>query len=141
MTGGVPTTSVGAMPADATTIRAAIDAYTAVFTANDRDGYLGLFADDAWIEDPVGTPRHEGKEAIGVWFADVRTRASSIELRRTGPVRVAAGECAFPMQARIALGDDIFVADIIDLMTFDDDGSITSMRAFWDPAELRPADD
>ena len=67
--------------------------------------------------------------------------ADSIELRLTGPVRVAAGECAFPMQARPTMGGTTLCVDIIDVMTFDDAGKITTMRAFWDPAEMRPAED
>jgi hypothetical protein len=34
-----------------------------------------------------------------------------------------------------------FVVDIIDVMTFNDAGLITTMRAYWDAAEMRPADD
>ena len=89
----------------------------------------------------MGTPRHEGHEAIGTFFELSSAMAESIELRRTGPVRVAAGECAFPMQARPVIGGATLVVDIIDVMTFDDAGKITTMRAFWDPAEMRPADD
>ena len=129
------------MSADAVTIRATVADYCAAFTAGDQDAYLACFADDAWIEDPVGTPRHEGKDAIGAFFTMSRSLADAIELRLTGPVRVAAGECAFPMQARPDLGGTTMVVDIIDVMTFDDTGHITTMRAFWDPAEMRPADD
>jgi len=128
------------MPADPATIRAAVESYCAAFTAGDRDAYLGVFAPDAWIEDPVGSPRHEGRDALGTFFDNARGMADTIELRLTGPVRVAAGECAFPMQARPVLGDTTFVVDIIDVMTFDDDGKVTTMRAFWDPAEMRPAE-
>lgn len=129
------------MTADAATIRAAVDAYCTAFSAGDREGYVGLFAEDAWIEDPVGSPRRDGREGIGGFFDESRSLADSIELRRTGPVRVAAGECAFPMQARPDLGGTTLVVDIIDVMTFDDAGQITTMRAFWDAAEMRPADD
>jgi steroid delta-isomerase len=129
------------MPADAATIRATVDAYCAAFSAGDRAGYVGLFADDGWIEDPVGTPRLTGHDAIGGFFDQSSAMADSIELRRTGPVRAAAGEGAFPMQARPSIGGTTFVVDIIDVMTFDDAGKITTMRAFWDPAEMRPADD
>lgn len=129
------------MTADAPTIRSAVDAYCAAFTTGDRDAYVGLFAEDAWIEDPVGTPRHEGREAIGGFFDQSSALADSIELRRTGPVRVAAGEGAFPMQARPSIGGATYRVDIIDVMTFDDAGKITTMRAFWDPAEMRAADD
>ena len=53
------------MSADAVTIRSVVEAYCAAFTAGDQDAYVGLYAEGAWIEDPVGTPRHEGKDAIG----------------------------------------------------------------------------
>jgi steroid delta-isomerase len=129
------------MTADAATIRSTVDAYCAAFTKGDGDAYVGLFADGAWIEDPVGTPRHEGRDAIAAFFSQMSSMADSIELRLTGPVRVAAGECAFPMQARPTMGGTTMSMDIIDVMTFDDAGKITSMRAFWDPAEMRPADD
>lgn len=129
------------MTADAATIRATVEAYCAAFTRRDRDAYTGLFAEDGWIEDPVGSPRREGREAIGGFFDESSGMADSIELRQTGPVRVAAGEAAFPMQARPEIGGTTFAVDIIDVMTFDDAGRITTMRAFWDPAEMRPAED
>ena len=129
------------MTADADTIRATIDRYTASFAARDRAGLLACFTEEAWIEDPVGTPRREGHAGIGAFFDETSGMADSIELRRTGPVRVVAGEAAFPMQARPVIGGATFCVDIIDVMTFDDDGKITTMRAFWDPAEMRPADD
>jgi steroid delta-isomerase len=129
------------MPADAATIRSTIEAYCAAFTAGDQQVYVDSFADGAWIDDPVGSPRHEGKEAIAGFFTRSQGMADSIELRLTGPVRVAAGEAAFPMQARPSIGGTTYVVDIIDVMTFDDAGKITSMRAFWDPSEMRPAED
>ena len=129
------------MTADVATIRATVDAYCAAFSTGDRAGYVGLFAHDAWIEDPIGSPRLTGLEAIGGFFDQSSSLAESIELRRTGPVRAAVGEGAFPMQARPNIGGTTFVVDIIDVMTFDDAGKITTMRAYWDPAEMRPADD
>jgi steroid delta-isomerase len=129
------------MTADAATIRATVEAYCAAFTAGDGAAYVALFAEDAWLEDPVGSPRIEGHEAIGGFFEQSSSMAESIELRLTGSVRVAAGEAAFPMQARPSIGGTTFGVDIIDVMTFDDAGRITTMRAFWDPAEMRPVDD
>jgi steroid Delta-isomerase len=129
------------MTADAATIRSTVQAYCDAFTKRDRAAYVGLFADDAWIEDPVGTPRREGHDGIGAFFDESSGMADSIELRLTGPVRVAAGECAFPMQARPTMGGAVFCVDIIDVMTFADDGKITTMRAFWDPTEMRAAED
>ena len=129
------------MPADPADIRTTVDAYCAAFSNGDRDAYVALFAPDAWIEDPVGTPRHEGHEAIGGFFEQMSAMADSVELRRTGPVRIAAGEAAWPLQARPSIGGATMSVDIIDVMSFDDTGKITTMRAFWDPAEMRPAED
>jgi steroid delta-isomerase len=129
------------MTADAATIRATVDAYCAALTNGDRDAYVGSFTEDAWIEDPVGTPKHEGREAIGAFFDQATALADSIELRLSGPVRVAGGECAFPMQIRPSVGGTTMCMPCIDVMTFDDDGKITTMRAFWDAAEMAPADD
>jgi steroid Delta-isomerase len=128
------------MTADAATIRATVEGYCAAFTNRDRAAYLDLFADGAWIEDPLGTPRTEGKEALGGFFDNTMNMAEGMELRLTGPIRVAAGEAAFPMQARPSIGGMQLMVDIIDVMTFDDAGKITTMRAFWDPAEMRPAE-
>jgi steroid delta-isomerase len=129
------------MTADAATIRSAVEAYPGAFSRRDREALLQVFAEDAWIEDPVGSPRHEGREALRSFFDQTRSMADTIELRLTGPIRVAAGECAFPMQALPDLGGTRFVMDIIDVMTFDDAGLITTMRAFFDAAEMRPAED
>lgn len=128
------------MTTDPATIRATVDGYCAAFSSRDRDAYLGLFAADAWIEDPVGSPRVEGHEALGGFFDSTMNMAEAMELRLTGPIRVAAGEAAFPMQARPTVGGMQLMVDIIDVMTFDEAGKITTMRAYWDPAEMRPAE-
>ena len=36
------------------------------------------------------------------------------------------------------MNDQKSYIDVIDEFSFDDAGKITSMRAFWSPAELRP---
>jgi steroid delta-isomerase len=128
------------MTADTATIRARVEAYLTAFGGS-RDAFLDNFADDAWIEDPVGTPRLEGREAIGGFYDQTTTMAESISLRPTGPIRIAGGEAAFSFQARPVMGGTTFAIDIIDVMTFTDDGRIATMRAFWDAAEMRPATD
>jgi hypothetical protein len=54
------------------------------------------------------------------------------------PIRVAGGECAMPMLPEIDLGDRQLYIDVIDVMKFDDDCRFVSMRAFWNPVEIRP---
>ncbi len=119
-------------------IRATIDRYTECMSANDKQGWLDLFAPDATVEDPVGTDVRRGVDQISEFWDIVHQLSESILLVRTGPVRVAGAEAAFPMQAVNDLGGTKMAVDIIDVMTFDDDGRITTMRAFWDAAEMHP---
>ena len=49
-------------------IRSTIDAYCSTFTAGDRAGWLDCWADDATMEDPVGTPVKSGKDEIGAFY-------------------------------------------------------------------------
>jgi steroid Delta-isomerase len=119
-------------------IRATIDRYIQCMSAGDRQGWLDLWTPDASIEDPVGTEVRVGHEQLGEFWDFVHQLSESIELVRTGPIRVAGSEAAFPMQAINDLGGTKMAVDIIDVMVFDDEARITAMRAFWDAAELHP---
>jgi steroid delta-isomerase len=130
--------------ADPDAIRTTIDAYVDHMSRGDKEAWLDLFAPTARVEDPVGSPVREGRAAIGEFFDFAQSLADRLTLERSGPVRVVGHEAAWPMQAFSELGGDRFVVDIIDVMAFDDSISegkalITSLRAFWDPAEMRPA--
>ena len=127
--------------ADDSTIHATIDAYIAAFSASDREGYLACFADDATLEDPVGSPRREGREAIGAFWDETHAVPDRIELRPLGLRVVIGSEAAFTLEARPNLGGEDYVLDVVDVLTFDDTGRITSLRAFFDPATMRPAID
>jgi steroid delta-isomerase len=129
--------------ADADQIRALVDAYVTHFSAGDRASWLALWADDATMEDPVGTPVKHGTEEVGAFFDQSMSMADTLRLVLTGPVCIAAGEVAFGMQARPTIGGTELVVDIVDVMQFsdgDDGPRIQTMRAFWDPAAMRPAD-
>jgi len=114
-----------------------VDDYIAHMSAGDKEAWLDLFADGATVEDPVGTPPHVGREAIAAFWDLVRSLSDSLTVDRTGPIRCAGAEAAFPMQAHTDLGGTSMVVDIIDVFTFDDDHKIVGMRAFWDQSDMR----
>jgi steroid delta-isomerase len=126
--------------ADAETIRSTITRYMAAMSATDRDTWLGCFASGATLEDPVGSDVLTGVDAIGGFFDNVHAMADGITMEPTGPVRVADGQAAFPFRIVTGSGDAALAMPVIDIMTFDDDGRITSMRAFWDMADMAPVD-
>ncbi len=124
--------------ADERVIRETIETYLKVFTAGDRDGYVGLFTDDATVEDPVGSPVHHGKDAIGAFFDTSQQLADAIELRSLGITNVCADQAAFAFEIRPTIAGTTYTLPGIDVMTFADDGRITSMRAYFQMEHMRP---
>ena len=116
-------------------IRSAIETYIERMCESDVDGILDLYAEDATAEDPVGGTIQRGREALGKFYAGT---VPHLQVEITGPIRVAGRECAVPLLAELTMNDNKLYVDVIDAFTFDDDGRITSMRAFWNPAEMRP---
>jgi steroid delta-isomerase len=118
-------------------MRQAFERYTSLLSAGDADGVAALFSDDAWIEDPLGAPRHTGRDAILAFYRGAVERAHP-EVRLTGSVRVSTvDEAAAPMQSRSNYGGSPKEIDIIDVFSFDEEGRVTSMRAFWGEGNLR----
>jgi steroid delta-isomerase len=126
---------------DADAIRTTISEYLARFTANDREGWLELWADDATMEDPVGSPLRTGKESIGEFWDHGHQAADSIELRPAEPPIVIGDQAAFTFEVRPTLGGAAFFLPCIDVMTFDEQARITSQRAFVDFSMMGPAPD
>ena len=116
-------------------IRATIESYVEMMCQSDIEGIMALYADDATAEDPVGGDVQQGSEAIKNFYA---MTAPLLQVELTGPICVAGNECAFPLLAQLTMGEDISYLDATDVLTFDDDGKISRMRAYWNPEELRP---
>ena len=121
--------------ADAQQIRKLYDRYPEMVTKGDVDGIVALYADDATIEDPIGSPVHRGIEAIRTFYK----AAVGITMKRVGPVHVAGREAATPLKVLIGPEGKQQVIDIISVMAFREDGNIASMRAFWSADAIRPA--
>ena len=102
-----------------------------------RRGVAALFAADAWIEDPVGSDRKVGRDTLLAFYRGAIERAAP-QVRLSGPVRTAAASvAAAPLQSHSDFGGSPKEIDIIDVFTFDDDGLITSMTAYFGPDNIR----
>lgn len=119
-------------------IRAVIESYAAAHSRSDSEAIGRLFAADATVTDPVDQPSHVGRDAIVEFFAMTHQIGDGLDLRITGPIRAVGNYGAVPLQAVTTVGEDRFVVDIIDVFTFDDDGLITDMKAYWSSADVRP---
>ncbi len=121
---------------DANHIRQIYDRYPDMVSKGDVDGILELYAENATIEDPIGSDLRVGTEAIRAFY---EAAAGTITMKRTGPVRVAGSEAATPFVALLGSEGKQQALDIISVMSFDDAGKITSMRAYWSFDAMRPA--
>ena len=71
--------------------KAALHAYIDGLNARDADAVIALFAPDAVIEDPFGTPPKQGEE-IAAWFRGAVQVEPHLEL--SAPIRGSHGASA-----------------------------------------------
>lgn len=124
---------------EASAVHATIEQYLARFSAGDKAGWLDLFADDATVEDPVGSPVRRGRDEIAAFWDESHGGVDAVELRPVGIAVVCGSEASFAFEVRPTLAGQTYAMHVIDVMTFDDDARVTSQRAFVDFTALRPA--
>lgn len=121
-----------------TMMKAALQAYVDRANAGDADGLIALFAPDAVIEDPIGSPLKTGAD-IPAWFAD--TVAFDTRITPVAPLRGSHAHEAlliFDVEFTPPGGERMRIRSA-DACTFNDAGLITSLRAFWGPDDIEPA--
>lgn len=102
----------------------------------DLDQFAGLYAEDAVLEDPVGTPPLRGRAAIREFLA--RGRAVIAEAKTTvHSVKPCGDECAvhWSVEVRSVQGRTIDY-DGIGIFSFDGAGKLRHVREFYDVAKL-----
>jgi hypothetical protein len=111
--------------------------------AADREGWLGIFADDAVVQDPVGPSfldetgeGHHGHEGIGRFWDEVISK---------NPVRMdivsshaGGNEVANYLTITTTFPDGSSVAgEMVAIYQVDEAGKVVSLRAFWEVDQLR----
>jgi steroid delta-isomerase len=112
-------------------ICAACDEYVALLSKGDTEGIVALYDPNARVEDPLGTPPKYGHDAIREFYAGVA--GVSLTATRLGPVTVVGHEAAFQFRIDVPIGEDTMSMVATDLMSFDESGKVTAMRAYADP--------
>jgi steroid delta-isomerase len=113
---------------------AVVHSYIEAFDRCDGEALAALYADDATVEDPVGSKPLVGRTAIREFYHQMA--ANKAKLTLVGPVRTAANCAAFPFECRFVFKGDYCKFDIIDVFRFDDAGKIKSMQAFFGPNNI-----
>lgn len=121
------------MAASRERVREVVDRYVELVASGSADEIVALYAEGAVVEDPVGSEPRVGHAAIREFYStldglDQRTRLLA--------VRIAGGEAAFHFEVVTLADGATYTLAPVDVMAFDDDGRITSMRAYWSEEDL-----
>ncbi|MFI6754124.1 nuclear transport factor 2 family protein [Rhodococcus coprophilus] len=109
-------------------IRTTVTEYLRRIEASSAAGIADLYTDTATVADPVGSDVRKGREEILPLYAALESSRNKTELLT---LKIAGNEAAFHFRVTSEVAGTEYVFEPIDVMTFDDDGRITSMRAFW----------
>ena len=105
--------------------------YLACHARNDRAGVMALFAADAVVEDPVGSPVHEGFEAIEAFYARTHERNGTMRIERVGALLVGGDELTAHVRAVLDAPGAPPAMDVIYVIRVDAEGQILSLRAWY----------
>lgn len=107
-----------------------VEKYVEAFANSDMNIIRDMFADNATVEDPVGSPIHEGMEAICAFYDGALKSGARLSL--TGKPCCAGNAVAFSFQVSMPG----MLIDIIDVFEFDEHGKVISMKAYWGPESV-----
>ena len=114
------------------TIQETVSNYFAAIRAIDADAFVAVFAADGVSHDPVGAPPFSGHEGLRKFFGGIQATFAELNMQETA-VYINKNEAAVHWQAE-GVGKNGNSASFsgINLFTVNDDGQITSLRAYWD---------
>ena len=121
------------MAASRERVREVVERYVELVASGSADNIVALYAEDAVVEDPVGSEPRVGHAAIREFYStldglDRRTRLLA--------VRIAGVEAAFHFEVATMADGVTYTLAPVDVMAFDDDGRITGMRAYWGEEDM-----
>ncbi len=116
-------------------IAAAVDAYVELVASGTGEQIADLFAAGGTVEDPIGTPVRTTRDEIVEFYnviANMDTRTTVLNWKK-----VAGDTAVFEFVLTTGTAGMNFEITPIDIMVFDTEGKITSMRAVWQPSDLK----
>lgn len=116
-------------------MKSTLQAYIDAYNRNDLQAVIALYHEDATVEDPYGTPPRQGKEVINDFYREAMANGATLQL--CAPIRASHGDAAaMAFDAVVQLPQGEARVRVIDVMTFDGAGLITSMRAYFGPGDI-----
>ncbi|MEZ0342984.1 nuclear transport factor 2 family protein [Mycobacterium sp. pV006] len=108
-----------------------VQRYLDTVATGTADDVAALYAEDATLEDPVGGGEvHIGRQAIAGFYKTIEGAEIKAELLH---FRAGGHEAAFLFA--LTVGGAMRI-EPIETMTFNADGQITAMKAYWGPQNV-----
>ena len=119
------------MSLDAQALENLVKRYLDTVAVSSAADIAALYTEDATVEDPVGGGEvHIGRQAIAGFYKNVEAATVKTELLS---FRAGGHEAAFVFAIEVAGAMRI---EPIEVMSFDGNGQITAMKAYWSPADV-----
>jgi steroid delta-isomerase len=119
-------------------VRAVLHDYVKAWATKDKALLLSLFAEDAILEDPVGTPPFRGHAGIGKFWDFALSDKSRQIMPRLEEIRACGnqGILRFTMEVRLPEENKGLNLSIIEHMELNAAGKLKHVRAFWDETSV-----
>ena len=115
-----------------TTVKQLAETSLRLTKERDRDGWLALFAPDAFLEDPVGGGRHEGVDAIRAFHDSTISTVESFDYEIERSYQCGNEVAVVARFAIVAAGVQLDM-DVVNVYAGAADGEhLQSLRSWWD---------
>lgn len=108
--------------------------YVDAMSSGDVDAIVAIYAEDAVVNDPVGSEPLRGHSAIREFYTSSTEAVERMTLEGNVRARGSWGACAMLAYPK---GVDGMVIETLDVMEFNDDGKVVAMTAYWGDANMR----
>jgi len=111
-------------------IESAVKSYLGAIAAMDADAFANAFAPDGVSNDPVGTPAHEGRDAIRRFLQGILAASDRVSLT-ANQVFVAGDNAALKWTGQLTSKSGRSVTfEGIDVIQVNDQGKIQTLHAY-----------
>jgi len=104
--------------------------YVEAFDKKDISIIKAIYADNAVVEDPVGTDPYRGIAEIVAFYEQGLSMGAKLSL--TDTPRCAGKAVAFSFIVTVGA----MKIDVTDVFEFNDSGKVVSMKAYWGPENI-----
>ena len=114
-------------------MRDTVEKYLSLVATGTAEQITALYAEGATLEDPVGADPLVGLDAVLAFYKVIEPIERTTELMS---FKAAGDTAVFQFRIVTTFGDTNIQIEPVDIMVFDDNGKVISMRAVWAQDEM-----